>query len=338
MTPRFNARERMCATRPWSSLIGAIAILLFALLAAAPATAQTQTFGPWHAETGNDLSEAFTVNEAKSTFGLICSGKCAYYVRLQKPCKDGTQYRAMVNTDVDARVVTLTCHAEGGNHAFRVEADLGPMLRGDHLGVALAIDGQFSVLEFSLFGAMEAMQAVFSAQQKITRSILPPPAAAPVPGPPAASAEPQVQRFGQWVNEATPDAWYAFTEAPSGASLGYTCRAGCGFYVHPRSPCMVGGAYDLVVSNQAERFRIRATCLTAGDWRYFDIGNDPGTGRGSTISISLLAVGEETPETFSLEGAKEAITSARRQWMQSLASGHPLPAKELKLPPPPIRQ
>jgi len=188
MTPRFNARERMCATRPWSSLIGAIAILLFALLAAAPATAQTQTFGPWHAETGNDLSEAFTANEAKSTFGLICSGKCAYYVRLQKPCKDGAQYRAMVNTVVDARVVTLTCHAEDGNHAFRVEADLGPMLRGDYLGVALAIDGKFTVLQFSLFGAMEAMQVVFSAQQKITRSILPPPTAAPAPGPPPTSA------------------------------------------------------------------------------------------------------------------------------------------------------
>jgi len=108
--------------------------------------------------------------------------------------------------------------------------------------------------------------------------------------------------------------------------------------VHLRSPCTVGGAYDLVVSNQTERFRITATCRTAGDWRYFDIGNDPGTGRGSTISIYLLAVGEEAPETFSLEGAKDAIASARRQWMQSLASGHPLPAKDLKLPPPPIDQ
>jgi hypothetical protein len=165
-----------------SSLFRAIALMVLAVLAApAAAETQTQVYGQWHTDISNGLFDAFTVNNAKSRFGLLCSEKCVYYLMLNKPCKEGARYSAMVNTAVDARVVTLTCYRDDRIYIFRFEADLGPILAGGDLGVALAFDGQFNVATFSLTGVIDATRAIVDAQRDSARATPPPTSMTPAP-------------------------------------------------------------------------------------------------------------------------------------------------------------
>jgi len=160
---------------------------------------------------------------------------------------------------------------------------------------------------------------------------------APAAAGPAALGPPEM--FGRWVSHTMPGAGYAYTDTSSGASFGYTCQGSCSYYVHLRNRCEPGRRYDLALSSEGAQFKTSVICRIAEDWQYFVV-DDPrvlGLIEGQNIAVSML-VGKKqsTPQTFPLEGAKEAIALARQRWMQSLAAGAQPPAHGLDLPPPPI--
>jgi len=147
------------------------------------------------------------------------------------------------------------------------------------------------------------------------------------------------EMFGQWVSHTVPGAGYAYTDTRSGASFGYTCQGACNYYVHLLDHCEPGRRYDLVLSSEGAQFKTSAICRIADDWHYFVI-DDPrvlGLIEGQSIAVSMLIGKKQSaPQTFPLEGAKQAIALARQQWIQSLAGGDQPPAHGLDLPPPPI--
>lgn len=160
--------------------------------------------------------------------------------------------------------------------------------------------------------------------------------------PAAAAGSPfygQPEKFGQWVSHTVPGAGYAYTDTRSGASFGYTCQGACSYYVHLLDQCEPDRRYDLALSSEGAQFKISAPCRVAGHWQYFVI-DDPrvlGLIEGQSIAVSMLAGKKQSvPQTFPLDGAKQAIALARQQWMQSLAGGDQPPANGLDLPPPPI--
>jgi hypothetical protein len=67
-------------------------------------------FGDWTSQSRDGLFEAYTSNENRTSFGLMCSERsCLAYYSTARTCESGAQYPALVNSGNGARPVLLEC-------------------------------------------------------------------------------------------------------------------------------------------------------------------------------------------------------------------------------------
>lgn len=132
------------------------------------AHAQVKQFsGDWITDIGGTFNEAFVTNDSKSSFGLICSDQCLWYVDFQKACDDGDKYTALMADGESASAVKLTC-LKMGKRFFMIVNDFDLVqkvtLRSNNVGFSIALEGgRFHVSRFSLRGAIAAQERVFKA-------------------------------------------------------------------------------------------------------------------------------------------------------------------------------
>jgi hypothetical protein len=144
------------------------AFALISLLINSQALAQNKQFsGDWITDTGGSYNEAWVTNDSKSSFGLICSDKCLWYVDFQKTCEDGDKYNALMADGDSAGGVGLTC-LKMGKRFILILDDFDMVqkatLRSENIGFAIALQGgKFHVSRFSLKGAKVAQERVANA-------------------------------------------------------------------------------------------------------------------------------------------------------------------------------
>ncbi len=142
----------------------------------------------WVVDISGQTTEAYTANDAKSSFGVFCAGEqCLFYLHQALNCEPGTKYSVLVNSQTVATALSMECTRIGGK-LFQILNPFETVLRavqaGDTIGFAVALQsGAFAVTRFSLAGAKPAIErALLEAANSKNRQTKP-----PIPTPPPSS-------------------------------------------------------------------------------------------------------------------------------------------------------
>jgi hypothetical protein len=117
----------------------------------------------WVVDISSNNTEAHTINESGSSFGLFCSGDtCLFYLHQNYDCKPGEKYSALINSGSLSGPVTLQCTKINGS-TFQIIDPFNLVLDAckNFAIVSFAIplsDGRFTIARFSLAGSAEAMR------------------------------------------------------------------------------------------------------------------------------------------------------------------------------------
>lgn len=144
------------------------AILMFAFSLAAYCQNPTKEIhGYWFSQYSADASEAGTVNDDGSTFGLICRADiCQFYLKGSTTCQEGGRYPFLLNSEVGSTGVGTQC--QSFNNGTRTHSDVvwfeetiklaSYLSKGEVFGFAIPLNsGEFKVTRFRLKGATEAI-------------------------------------------------------------------------------------------------------------------------------------------------------------------------------------
>lgn len=146
-----------------------LVVILFSVFSLS-AQCQNQTkeiHGYWFSQFSLDASEAATVNDDGTTFGLLCRAEtCQFYLRGSTKCQEGGIYPFLLNSDVGSTSVSTQCQEFNNGKSthtdvvwFKETTKLATYLsKGDVFGFAIPLDsGEFKVARFRLKGATEAI-------------------------------------------------------------------------------------------------------------------------------------------------------------------------------------
>lgn len=126
-----------------------------------------ETHGFWFSQFSSDASEAATVNDDGTAFGLICRAEaCQFYLKGTTSCKEGGIYPFLLNSDVGSTSVATQCQSFNNGKStysdvvwFEETIKVASYLsKGELFGFAIPLNsGEFKVARFRLKGATEAI-------------------------------------------------------------------------------------------------------------------------------------------------------------------------------------
>lgn len=123
--------------------------------------------GYWFSQHSADASEAGTVNEDGTMFGILCRADvCQFYLKGSTSCQEGGRYPILLNSDVGS--TGLATHCQSFNSGVRTHSDVvwfqettklaSYLSKGEVFGFAIPLNnGEFKVTRFRLKGATEAI-------------------------------------------------------------------------------------------------------------------------------------------------------------------------------------
>lgn len=123
--------------------------------------------GHWFSQYSADASEAGTVNDDGSTFGVLCRAEiCQFYLKGSTTCQEGGRYPFLMNSDVGSTGVSTQCQSFNNGTStytdvvwFEETIKIASYLsKGELFGFAIPLNsGEFKVTRFRLKGATEAI-------------------------------------------------------------------------------------------------------------------------------------------------------------------------------------
>lgn len=129
--------------------------------------ATKETHGYWFSQFSSDASEAATVNDDGTTFGLLCRAEaCQFYLKGSTTCQEGGSYPFLLNSDVGSTSVATQCQSFNNGKStysdvvwFEETIKVASYLsKGELFGFAIPLNsGEFKVARFRLKGATEAI-------------------------------------------------------------------------------------------------------------------------------------------------------------------------------------
>jgi hypothetical protein len=155
-----------------------VAVVAIALLTGFVTLAEPQTFDKWAASIdGTGGVSASTVNDNGHLLGQYCdlsAGSCSWLLGMSARCKLGAKYPVLVNSDITAQSLEVSCTGEAAGQAGTYglvftdfEAISNIIVNSRHIGIAFPLKGdQFRVVRFDLVGAPAALAAMRAASSK----------------------------------------------------------------------------------------------------------------------------------------------------------------------------
>lgn len=159
-----------------------IFILLAALISSLVLAQEKLAFQSWTVDLNAKTSEAHTVADANTSFGMFCSGdQCLFYLHQSLNCTPGAKYSVLMNSPSVSTALSMECTVINGS-VFQILTPFNAVLQatqaGDSVGFAVALQsGAFAVTRFSLQGAKPAIERVLTeATNTKNRELKPSPA------------------------------------------------------------------------------------------------------------------------------------------------------------------
>lgn len=134
----------------------------------------------WVVDIGGVTTEAYTANDANSSFGLFCTGdKCLFYLHQPLRCQPNQKYSVLMNSAAISTALTMQCTQVGGN-LFEILDPFAAVFKatqsGGMIGFAVALQsGAFAVTTFNLAGASDAIKRTIAEAGRVNK---------PAPSPP----------------------------------------------------------------------------------------------------------------------------------------------------------
>lgn len=131
-----------------------------------PALAR-EFYGSWAVDqVGAEGYEAFTVNAAKSNFGLYCAKGCLAYLSTGTNCDSGHIYPALIGSSGGSLNITFKCIVLGNTPllTFELSDTLVDIFEtAGEIGIVFPLkSGEFQVTRFSLTGALKASRRAYA--------------------------------------------------------------------------------------------------------------------------------------------------------------------------------
>lgn len=128
-------------------------------------------YANWLVDLGAETAEAYTANESNASFGLFCNGaSCVFYLNPKLNCQPNTKNMVLMNGSSMSAAIGMRC-ALVGKHYFQIldsfDQVYSNIKSSDNIGFAVALQGgAFSVYQFNLSGAMQAIQRALDEASK----------------------------------------------------------------------------------------------------------------------------------------------------------------------------
>ena len=165
------------------SILRALAALV---LTFSSAPSLSQQIGSWRIDLNEYLKRqsdniyAATLNDSENVFGQFCypaEGSCMWILGISTGCQDKSTYPVLASTEAGAISLEVICFGKYADRYYRYAfADfdkVDSLVRaGTRIGIVFPLKGagEFKAIRFDLNGAIEAIDKMRSAAEKLTTS------------------------------------------------------------------------------------------------------------------------------------------------------------------------